>query len=283
MDNRFNKVFPSFDLLNKKYFPGSCLINIFPSYFSFYSFNKYSSNNLEDCSHQLDDIAIMSLLNYLYALVISNAGIKNNMAISIAYIHVYNKPIIKMIHHVVNVILTEAKLFAIRCNINQAINLAEISKIVVVTDSIHTTKRIFDSLIYSFQIYSASISKELRKFFLTNNDNSITFWKCPSWCDWPLFKLVDRDTKQFQQTPLFSCKLSWDFSKKSKYNNIIQNWKIIFQALDLKGCQFLELINNDNNPIKLSSSQIIDLVFLYFHSHFHSHFNSLFYFSIFRT
>ena len=251
MDNSFNKVVPSFDLLNKKFFPGSCLIKIFPSYFSFHSFNKYSSNNLENCSHQLDDIAIMSLLNHLYALVISDAGIKNNMAISIAHIHVYDKPIIKIIHHTVNVTSTKAKLFAIRCSINQAINLPGISKIVVVIDSIHTAKRIFDSLIYSFQTYSASISKELRKFFFTNNDNSITFWECPSWCDWPLFKSVDRDTKQFQQTPLFSYK-SWDFSKKSKCNNIIQNWKIIFQALDLKRCQFLELIDNDNNPIKPS-------------------------------
>jgi len=174
MDNRFNKVFPSFDLLNKKFFPGSYLINIFPSYFYFYSFNKYSSNNLEDCSHQLDDIAIISLLNHLYALVISDAGIKNNIAISIAHIHVYDKPIIKMIHHTVNATSTEAKLFAIRCSINQAINLPGISKIVVVTDSIHTAKRIFDSLIYSFQTYLASISKELRKFY------SITFWECPS-------------------------------------------------------------------------------------------------------
>ena len=182
----------------------------------------------------------------MYALVISDAGIKNNMAISIAHIHVYDKPIIKMIHHTVNATSTEAKLFAIRCSINQAINLPGISKIVVVTNSIHTAKRIFDSLIYSFQTYLASISKELRKFY------SITFWECPSWCDWPLFKSVDRDTKQFQQTSLLLYKSSWDFSKKSKCNNIIQNWKIIFQALDLKRCQFLKLIDNDNNPIKPS-------------------------------
>ena len=63
---------------------------------------------------------------------------------------------------------------------------------------------------------------------------------------------MDRDTKQFWQTSLFPCKSSWDFSKKSKCNNIIQNWKVIFQALDLKRHQFLELVDNDNNPIELS-------------------------------
>jgi len=223
MDNRFNKIFSSFDPLNKEFFPGSYLIDTFPSHFSFHPFNKYNNNNLEDCSHQLDNITITSLLNHSYALVISDAGIKNNVAISIAHIHICDKPIIKMIHHAVNITSTEAKLFAIRCGINQAVNLPGISKIVIITDLIHTVKRIFDLSIYSFQTHSASISKELRKFFLTNNNNSITFWECPSRCDWLLFKSVDRDTKQFQQTPLFPYKLSWNFSKKNECNNIIQN------------------------------------------------------------
>ena len=197
MNNRFNEIFPSFDLLNKEFFPSSHLIDLFPSHFSFYPFNKHSNNNLEDCSHQLNDIAIMSSLNHSYALVISDAGIKNNVATSITHIYVCDKPIIKMIHHAVNITSTEAKLFAIRYSINQVVSLPGISKIVIITDSIHAAKRIFNSSIYSFQTHSASISNELRKFFLTNNNNSIAFWECSSQCDWPLFKLVDRDTKQF--------------------------------------------------------------------------------------
>jgi len=126
-------------------------------------------------SHQLNKIAITSLLNHLYALVISDTGIKNNIATSIAHIHTHDKPIIKMIHHVVNVTSTEAKLFTIRCSINQAVNLPGIYKIVVITDLIHAAKRIFDLLIYPFQTHSASISQELRKFFLTNNNNLIAF------------------------------------------------------------------------------------------------------------
>jgi len=180
MDNRFNKIFSFFNPLNKEFFPSSRLIDTFPSHFSFHPFNKYNNNNLEDCSHQLDNITITSLLNHLYALVISDAGIKNNVATSTAHIHICDKPIIKMIHHAVNITSTEAKLFAIRCSINQAVNLPGISKIVIITDLIHTVKRIFDLSIYPFQTHSASISKELRKFFLTNNNSSITFWECPS-------------------------------------------------------------------------------------------------------
>ena len=88
MDNKFNEIFPSFDPLNKEFFPGLHLIDLFPSCFSFHSFNKCSNNNLEDISHQLDDIAIMLLLNHLHTLVIPDTGIKNNVATSIAHIHV---------------------------------------------------------------------------------------------------------------------------------------------------------------------------------------------------
>ena len=109
-----------------------------------------------------------------------DASIKNNMAISIAHIHVHNKPIVKMLHYAVNVTSTEAEIFAIRCGINQAINIPGISKIIVVTNSIHVMKRIFDLSLHPFQMHSAFISKELRKFFLLSINNSIKFWECPS-------------------------------------------------------------------------------------------------------
>ena len=48
-------------------------------------------------------------------------SIKNNVVTSIAYIHSYNLPVIKMIHYVTNIIFTEAELFAIRYGINQAV------------------------------------------------------------------------------------------------------------------------------------------------------------------
>ena len=63
---------------------------------------------------------------------------------------------------------------------------------------------------------------------------------------------MDRETKQFCHILLFPCKSSWDFSKKSECDNIIKNWKMTFQALDLKGHHFLDIVNNDDNPIKPS-------------------------------
>ena len=118
MNNRFNKVLLSFDLLNIEFSPGSHLINIFPSYFFFHSYTKYKDYNLEDHTNQLNDIVISSFLNLLYALIILDAGVKNNVVISITHIHVCNRPIVKTIYHAVNITLNEAKLFTIRCSIN---------------------------------------------------------------------------------------------------------------------------------------------------------------------
>jgi len=72
------------------------------------------------------------------------------MATSIAYIHVHDKPVIKTLHHAGNITSTKAELFAIRCSIDQAINIQEISKIIVITDSIHAAKRIFDSSLHLY-------------------------------------------------------------------------------------------------------------------------------------
>jgi len=62
-----------------------------------------------------------------------------------------------MIYHVVNVTTIEAELFTIKCGINQAIVIPNI-KYIVITDSLHVAKRIFDSLLYPYKIHSAAIS-----------------------------------------------------------------------------------------------------------------------------
>jgi len=55
----------------------------------------------------------------------------------------------------------EAKLFAIRCGINQATQLQELNKIIIITNSIHSTKKIFDYLPHSHQVHSTAIFYKL--------------------------------------------------------------------------------------------------------------------------
>ena len=86
-----------------------------------------------------------------------------------------------MLHYVAFVTSAEAELFAIRYGINQASTKENIFKIMVITDSIHMTKKIFDSLSHLLQIHAVAILKELHHFFSRNSSNSIVFWESPSY------------------------------------------------------------------------------------------------------
>ena len=121
--------------------------------------------------HQLDNLVIVFSKNPLYALIVTDASIRNNMATSVAHIYIYDRPVVKILHYTVNVTNTEAKLFIIRCDINQAANSQGILKIIIITDSIHSAKRIFDFLPHPFQVHATSILSELRKFFILNLNN----------------------------------------------------------------------------------------------------------------
>jgi len=141
--------FLSFNSLNNKFFPSSRLIDSFPNYFSFH---KVNHSNKESRNLYLDKIVFEASLNTSPVIVISDTSIKNNVTISIAYIHSYSNPIKKTLHQAVNITTTEAKLFAIRCGISQTIQIPNISYIIIITDSIHAAQNFFDSTIYPFQL-----------------------------------------------------------------------------------------------------------------------------------
>ena len=186
------------------------------------------------------------------ALMITDASIKNNIAMSISHIHIANHPLIKTVHHALFVISMEVELFAIRCSINQTSSIDNISKIIIITDSIHAAKKIFDSESHPFQIHTTAILSELRKFFNSNDANSIEFWECPSKLKWRFHKDVDKDFKSFTVTPIYPCKISWDFCKKSDSDNIINQWKMTFQTSEGKGKHFLDLLDTNLNFIEPS-------------------------------
>jgi len=162
------------------------------------------------------------------AIIASDMSIMNNVVTSIMHIHTYNKPLIKVIHHAVLITSTEAELFAIRSDINQAMNFNNIAKIIVITDSIHVARKIFDPSVHPYQIQSAAVLSELHKFFNHHKDNSIEFLECPSCLKWRLHYKVDKETKSFNLTPLYPYKSSWEFSKKSECDDIANAWKMMF-------------------------------------------------------
>ena len=162
MDDRFNEILPAFDLLNKEFSPRLRIIDIFYNHFSFHSFIKSSKDSFKSCLLLLSDLTIFSSSDSLHVLVVTNASIKYNVTTSIAHIYICNKDIIKMIHYTINILFSEAELLIIRYSINQATNIPSISKIVIITDSLHIARRIFNSLTNSYQKHTATISGSVR-------------------------------------------------------------------------------------------------------------------------
>ena len=59
--------------------------------------------------------------------------------------------------------------------------------------------------------------------------------------------MVNRDSKVFNPSPIYPYKMSWDYSKKIEYDDILNIWKMTFQASDRKERHFLDLLDNNFN------------------------------------
>ena len=155
MANWSNECFPSFSPLDSEFSPGCRVIDNFSEYISFNICRK--GNNKKSCKQELDEISPS------VTTIVSDMSIKNNVATSIIYIHTFDKLLMTMIHHGIHVTSTEAELFTIRCGINQSLSVNNISKIVVITDSIHAVKKVFDLSIHPYQTQLAAILLDLCK------------------------------------------------------------------------------------------------------------------------
>ena len=59
--------------------------------------------------------------------------------------------------------------------------------------------------------------------------------------------MVNRDSKAFNPSYIYPCKMLWDYSKKIECDNILNTWKMSFQASDGKERHFLDLLDNNFN------------------------------------
>ena len=66
---------------------------------------------------------------------------------------------------------------------------------------------------------------------------------------------MDKETKNMVSIPSFLCKSSWDFYRKSKCDSILSQWRMLFQAADSKGRFFIDLLDDNLNPIELSNTK----------------------------
>jgi len=167
-NNHFNEIFPSFDSLNSKFSSGFRLIDNFSTHFLFHWAN--CKNKESKASHlcNLDNIFSNASLDLKTIVVVSEASIRKNIAISISHVHSFPNDIRKTIYYAINITLTKAKLSTIRCGVNQAIQIPDTTCIVIM-DFIYIAKYIFDFFIYLYQLQLITIAKNLRMFFLNTH------------------------------------------------------------------------------------------------------------------
>ena len=162
-----NRIFLSFDFLNSEISPGFILTNIFSSYFSFYKADCHNKKSKAVYLHKLDDLVLNVLSDLHTVIVIPNASIRNNITMSIAYIYSFFSSTKKTLHHTIDIIITEAELFAIRCGINQAVWIPNSSHIVVITNTLYMVQNF---LILSFIPINSNwlLSQKISDHFLKN-------------------------------------------------------------------------------------------------------------------
>jgi len=88
--NKSHGIFPSFTPLNPEFFPGHCIMDNFSDHFSFNLVNKKEKEKDKIYTQELDDIVLRNSSLPHTALVITDASIKNDIAISISHIHIAN-------------------------------------------------------------------------------------------------------------------------------------------------------------------------------------------------
>jgi len=218
-NNKLYGVFPSFSPLYLELLLSSRIVDNFSDQFSFNLANKGKNDKL--CFQQLDEMVLQLFSSPYMAIIVTDASIKNDITTSISHVHLVDHPLTKTVYHAAFVTSTEAELFAIRCSINQACNKESVFKIIIVTNSIHAAKKIFDSKSYSYQIHTMAILSKLRRFFAISQENSIEFWEYSSHLNWRLYQAIDKDLKSFNLLPIFPYKISWDYCKKIDSDNII--------------------------------------------------------------
>ena len=175
INNCLNGIFPFFNSLNYEISPRTQLIDIFSSHFSFYHANHKDKDSRVAYLCKLDKYIFYVSNDSKLVVVVLDVSIKNNITTSILHVHLPSNLIKKTIHHAVNVMFTKAELFAIRCGINQAIQISNINHITIVIDAIHAAYCIFNLSVHSYQLQVIAILKVLREFFNKNSSNSIKF------------------------------------------------------------------------------------------------------------
>jgi len=240
----FNPLFPLFSL-------GSRVVNHFPSRFSFYSPLSSSNEDLYHYLRNLDQAFRSSQTAPHNITIVADRGIKKSqVATAVAHIWSENSIIQHLQVNLINITSIEAELMAIRLGLIPAIEEENVHNIIVITDSIAATKKVFESKTDPLQNMFIPVTLAIDSFFRKDGRNKIQFWFCPSKAKWPKHKLVDDQVKASNCAPIFPSKESYLFNKKKECNNILSEWQDSFMTNPKRGQLFLDFEDENQKVIK---------------------------------
>jgi len=139
---------------------------------------------------------------------------------------------------------------AIHLGLIPAIEEENVYNIIIITDSIATAKKIFESKTDSLQNMFIPVILAIDSFFRKDDRNKIQFWLCSSKAKWPKHKLVNDQVKADNCTPIFPSKELHLFNKKKEYDNILQKWQESFLSNPKRDQCFLDFEDENQNVIK---------------------------------
>ena len=139
------------DPLNVVFYLGYILIDIFSSCISIHNADHSSNKSKATHCKKLNEIILELSLDLRTVVIILDMSIKNNITSFISHIYSFKNPLKKILYYAINIMPTEVKLFAIKCSINQVVQILHALCIIVITDVIHIAKNIFNLSMHPHQ------------------------------------------------------------------------------------------------------------------------------------
>ena len=139
---------------------------------------------------------------------------------------------------------------AICIGLTSIIDNNDIQYIIVVTNLLAAGQKIINSSNQLLQKSIIPIAMKIKSFLKRSEHNIIQFWYYPSKLKCPQHALVDQEVKVSHIPPILPNKNLFLFSKKKKYNHLLEAWKSSFKSSKKKGQLFLKFKDNKECIIK---------------------------------
>ena len=107
------------------------------SHILFYKADCYFNESKTFHCNKLNKLVFKALSEPNTVVIVLNTSIRNNVTTSITHVYSFDNPLKKILHYAINIISIEVELFAIRCEINQVIQIPSSSHIIVIIDVLY--------------------------------------------------------------------------------------------------------------------------------------------------